>query len=388
MNGLRSTSRRCRVAVASLSGALALTAWVGVLAPAHAQVEAPLDTAPVDQIVDTVNDTVDQTSQIVDTVQGTVDGLVNDVREGVRDKLPALPVDLPVLDLPDVPDLPALPTSPRPTSATGTPGSRGEAAYPPGVGTSPAASTPGGAGAGDGRGPSGRTGRRAGSARAGEPRLMSTAEVIALLEAVGAPDETVARILSPFPAGGLAEYADDGSDRSGVDLTLTGTVPVTAGATGWVSGIVPGEGGELIMTIADTDGREYRYGGIDPTARPLEAGTAVEPGAVIGTADGVLGFDAGRGTLAFLGEALEHARAEAVLYATGVRISRALFGGNALEVVPAASVTPVAVPKPFVLAAAALLTVVSLGLAWAARGDSRDPARFVRALGTFAPARA
>lgn len=211
---------------------------------------------------------------------------------------------------------------------------------------------------------------------------MSTAEIVALLEEVGAAQDTVARILSPFPAGGLAEYMDDGSDRADVDITLPGTVPVSAAVDGLVSSITPAEPGEIVMTIAGVDGEEYRYDGLDPAATPLVQGSVVHRGDLIGTADGVFGFTGGAGALAFLGEALDHARAEAMLYATGVRIARAIFG-ESIELEPAASVSPVPVPKSLVLTAAVLLTVVSLGLAFAAPGGAAAPARARRRF--FAP---
>lgn len=162
MTALRSTRQR-RLAAASLSGALALTAWIGALAPAQAQVgDLPVDTSPVDQVVDTVTNTIDQTTVdgTIDTVNNTIDSVektVNDTIGTVEDTLPQLPIPLPDVDLPNVPPLsgPAVPpTSPGTTPSASGSGSPAMATSPAVEGASAggdlAGSYDGGAAAGDG----------------------------------------------------------------------------------------------------------------------------------------------------------------------------------------------------------------------------------------------
>ena len=195
---------------------------------------------------------------------------------------------------------------------------------------------------------------------------MSTAEIVALMEEVGASDEALARVLSPFPAGGLAEYRDDGSNRSSVDLDLTGIVPVTAVQSGFVTSVLPGNDGEFAIGMTDIDGHDVTYRGVDLGSYPVQSGQAVERGVVLGSADETLGFDFGAGALEFLADALETGQAQARLYAMGIRVARAMFGDRAFDMVPAASVSLAPIPRSLSMLAAALLTMVALGLGWVA----------------------
>lgn len=126
----RRTARWQRVAMATVTGSLALGAWGAALVPASAQLEVPsvpeapalpaapappdIPTAPAAPALPPVEDPVNDT---IGTVEDTVNGVVKDVT-GV---LPSLPVAVPIVDLPRV----GLPDLPVDTGAPGTPGTPG-----------------------------------------------------------------------------------------------------------------------------------------------------------------------------------------------------------------------------------------------------------------------
>lgn len=113
-------------AAAVLVGAVAVAGWAFALAPAHAQLAEPevlslppVDTSPVEEVLDPVTPVIDDA---IDTVNDTIDMVERTVDETLG-RLPELPVDLPTVDLPRVPDPvgdpPAMPPAATPPSPDG-----------------------------------------------------------------------------------------------------------------------------------------------------------------------------------------------------------------------------------------------------------------------------
>lgn len=117
------TPRRTRLMAAVATGGLALTAWVGALAPARAQLADPGAGVgdAVGDVGQTVNDAVDGAQLTVDDTVATATDAVNQVVDGVQDTVSGLLDD---------------PADPKPNPDPGS-GGGNEGTLPSGPATNP-----------------------------------------------------------------------------------------------------------------------------------------------------------------------------------------------------------------------------------------------------------